>query len=158
MGKMISTQQVEELIKDKLEEKDFFIVELDIAAGNSISLEIDSLDGVNIKDCIDFSKTIEGSLDREEEDFELHVSSAGLDKPLRVKKQYVKNIGKEISVVKIEGKKIKGELIEVDDEAIVVGYSYKEKIEGRKKKQTIVKQEKILFDNIKETTIIISFK
>jgi len=158
MTKMISTQQIEALIKEKLEEKDFFIVDLDVAAGNSITLEIDSLQGVNIKDCIDFSKTIESSLDREEEDFDLHVSSAGLDKPFRVKKQYVKNIGKEVSVVKIEGRKVKGVLLEVNNDNIVVEYSYKEKIEGKKKKQTIVKEEVILFDNIKETTIIISFK
>jgi ribosome maturation factor RimP len=155
---MITTEQINNLITDKLNEKECFVVELEIREGNNILLEVDSLKGVSIQDCIDLSRAIEHNLDREEEDFELHVSSAGLDKPLRVKEQYVKNIGRKVKVVTIEGSKIEGELKEVEEEAIVVEYSYKERIEGKKKKQKITKQEKILFNNIKETTIIISFK
>jgi len=155
---MITTTRINDLISEKLAEKGCFVVELDVRAGNNILLEVDSLKGVSIQDCVDLSKTIEHNLDREEEDFELHVSSAGLDKPFRVKEQYIKNIGKEVKVITNDNEKIKGELKEVGEQDITVEFSYKERIEGRKKKQTIVKQEKIPFDNIKETTIIISFK
>ena len=155
---MITKEQVQNLIQDKLEESNCFVVELEIGAGNTISLEIDSLDGITVQNCMSFSRAVEGSLDREEEDFELQVSSPGLDKPFRVKKQYKKNIGRNVKVVPVEGTVVKGELKEVDEDEIMIEFSVKERIEGRKKKETIVKQERIKFNNIKETTIIISFK
>ena len=155
---MIGKEQILELIQEKLTENNFFLVGLEIGEGNAISIEIDSYDGISVTDCIGISKVIDDNLDREIEDFEMNVSSAGLDKPFRVIEQYKKNIGREVKVVPIEGTVIKGELTEVNEEDVVVEHSYKEKIEGRKKKETIVKQEKIKFSNIKETTIIISFK
>ena len=155
---MISKAQIENLISDKLAEKECFLVELVINEGNDISIEIDSFNGVAIADCVEVSKSLEGSLDREEEDFQLNVSSAGLDKPLRVIGQYEKNIGREVKVVLQDKCKITGELKEVNENDILVEHSFKEKIEGKKKKQIIVKKELIPFENIKETTIIISFK
>ena len=154
---MITEKQVLELIKEKLEEKNCFVVELEVRSGNDILLEVDGVEGFSIEDCMEFSRAIEHNLDREEEDFELHVSSPGLDKPFRVIQQYHKNIGRDVKVVLKEGSVVKGELKEVDDDGIVVEYSYKERIEGKKKKQTIVKEEEIKFNNIKETTLIISF-
>ncbi len=154
---MITAEQVKSLIDDKLVEKDCFVVELEIASGNQINLEVDGMNGFSIQDCIEFSRAIENNLDREEEDFELHVSSPGLDKPLRVIQQYQKNVGRDVKVVLKEGNVVKGELKKVDEVGIVVEYSYKERIEGKKKKQTIIKEEEIQFDNIKETTLIISF-
>ncbi len=155
---MITTEKVKDLIIDKLEEKNCFIVELDVKPGNNIMLEIDSLNGFTIQDCVDFSRAVEHNLDREVEDFELHVSSPGIDKPFRVKEQYLKNIGREVKVVTNEDEKVEGELKAVNNDAIEVEYSYKEKIEGKKKKQTITESKKIEFNNIKETTLIISFK
>lgn len=154
---MITEEQVKALIKDKLEEKDCFVVELDVRPGNNILLEIDSLKGFSIQDCVDFSRAVEHNLDREVEDFELHVSSPGLDKPFRVIQQYQKNIGREVKVVPKEGEKVKGILKAVEEKGIEVEYSYKERIEGKKKKQTITESKKIDFENIKETTLIISF-
>ena len=155
---MITKEQVQDLIKDKLKEKNCFVVELDVRPGNNILLEVDSLTGFSIQDCVDFSRAVEHNLDREVEDFELHVSSPGLDKPFRVKEQYIKNIGREVKVITNADEKIKGELIAVNDKEIELEYSYKERIEGKKKKQTITEQRKIDFNNIKETTLIISFK
>jgi len=155
---MITIDQINSLVSEKLAKKECFVVELEIGKENNILLEVDSLKGVSVQDCIDLSRAIEHNLDREVEDFELQVSSAGLDKPLRVKEQYVKNIGRKVKIKKIEGKEIKGELKEVGEDEIKVEYSYKERVEGKKKKQTITKQEVIPFENIKETTIIISFK
>lgn len=154
---MITVEQVKALIEDKLVEKDCFVVELEIASGNQINIEVDGLNGFSIQDCVEFSRAVENNLDREVEDFELHVSSPGLDKPLRVIQQYQKNVGRDVKVVLKEGNVVKGELKKVDEGGIMVEYSYKEKIEGKKKKQTIVKEEEIQFDNIKETTLIISF-
>ena len=156
--KMITTEQVEKLIEDKLKEKNCFVVELDIRPGNNILLEVDSLDGFTIQDCVDFSREVEHNLDREVEDFEIHVSSPGLDKPFRVREQYIKNIGRDVKVITNDDEKIKGTLKSIEGNEIEIEYSYKERIEGRKKKQIITEQRKIDFNNIKETTLIISFK
>lgn len=155
--KMISKAKIQGLIKGELEQKKCFVVGLEVASGNNIQLEIDSDKGVTIKDCVDFSRAVEHNLDREVEDFELHVSSPGLDKPFKVKEQYYKNVGRDVKVLTMDGREVKGELKDVMDENIEVEYSVKEKIEGRKKKQIIIKKEVLSFDNIKETTIVISF-
>ena len=155
---MITKEQILALIEEKLTENNCFLVELEIAEGNKISIEVDSYDGVSVTDCVEISKVIDGSLDREVEDFEMNVSSAGLDKPLRVIDQYKKNIGRDVKVVPYDGAVVKGVLMEVTDEEIMVEFSVKERIEGRKKKETIIKQEKIKFNNIKETTVVVSFK
>jgi ribosome maturation factor RimP len=155
---MITKQQIEALIQPKFEEHNCFLVELEVKDGSVISLEIDSLVGITVQECMAFSRAIEGELDREVVDFELKVSSPGLDKPFRVLEQYQKNVGREVKVVPVEGVVVKGELKEVTDDVVVIEYTVKEKIEGRKKKETIVKQEEISFNNIKETTVIISFK
>ncbi len=155
---MITKEQIKTLIQDELDGSDCFVVELEVGEGNTISIEVDSLVGITVQECMSFSRAVENNLDREVEDFELKVSSPGLDKPFRVKEQYQKNIGRNVKVVPVEGNVVKGELKEVNTDDIMVEYTVKERIEGRKKKETIIKQEKINFNNIKETTVIISFK
>lgn len=155
---MITNAQIQELIADRLVEKNCFVVYLDVKPGNNIQLELDSPNGLSISDCIDFSRQIEHNLDREAEDFELHVSSPGLDKPLRVFQQYQKNIGRDIKVVLLDDKKVEGKLEEVNESEIKLTYTLTEKIEGKKKKLKKIVEEIIPFTNIKETTIIISFK
>ncbi len=105
---MITKEQILNLIEDKLNERGLFLVDLEIAPGNQIHLEIDGPNGVTIKDCVDFSRQVEHNLDREAEDFELNVSSPGLDKPFRVFQQYQKNVGREVKVITNEDKTIKG--------------------------------------------------
>lgn len=158
LEKMITKEQVQDLIKEKQKEKNCFVVELEVRGVNNILLEIDSFEGIKVEDCVSFSRTIEHNLDRENEDFELNVSSPGLDKPLRVKEQYIKNIGRNVKVVQFNGKSSNGKLIKVEKNEITVEYLCKEIVEGKKKKQILTKQEIINFNNIKETTIIISFK
>ena len=84
---MISKKKVAGLIKERIEELDngLFIVSLSISPANAIYVEIDKYEGnVSMSDCMSVSRNVEHNLDRESEDFELHVSSAGLDKGLRV--------------------------------------------------------------------------
>lgn len=155
---MITNTQIQELISEKLQENNCFIVYLDVKPGNNIQLEIDSPNGVSIKDCIDFSREIEHNLDRETEDFELHVSSPGLDNPLRVFQQYQKNIGRDLHVILLNDRVIEGTLKEVKENEILLTYTVVEVIEGKKKKIKVEKEEIVPFANIKESTIIISFK
>jgi len=158
---MISKQKVRELAEERIKDRDerLFIVELTISASNVIRLELDKTEGnVSIEDCMSVSRNIEHNLDREDADFELHVSSAGLDKPLRVHAQYVKNIGRDLDVKLKSKEKTTGTLIAVDDAGIVLKREEKQAIEGKKKKELVVIENKIAFSDINEAKIVISFK
>lgn len=158
---MINKELVRKLAQERIDELDrgLFIVDISISSSMVIHLEIDKENGnVAIDDCVSVSRNVEHNLDREEIDFELHVSSAGLDKPLRVLPQFVKNIGREIEMVMTNGSKKEGLLLEVSEDALVVETTRQEKPEGKKKKETIVEKETIPMSEIKETKIVISFK
>ncbi|GAB5417196.1 MAG: ribosome assembly cofactor RimP [Crocinitomicaceae bacterium] len=158
---MISKVKVRELVEERMAELDngLFIVELNISSSNAIYVELDKHEGgVSVEDCIRVSRNVEHNLDREEQDFELHVSSAGLDKGLRVFAQYLKNIGRKVKVKFAESGSIEGELIAATQKEITVQTTRKERIEGRKKKETIIEDHVIPMDQIKETKIVISFK
>ena len=83
-------------------------------------VDIDGDNGVNIDDCIELSRAIEGNLNRDEEDFELNVSSAGADQPLKLTRQYRKNVGRDLEVVTLDGEKAEGVLEDASDEGIVL--------------------------------------
>lgn len=158
---MISKKIVRRLAEERIEELDngLFIVELKISANNVITVELDKHEGnVAITDCMSVSRNIEHNLDREEQDFEISVTSAGLDKGLRVFPQYLKNIGREVKVKLNEGGKLEGIMTDATQEAITIQTTRKERIEGRKKKETIVEDHVLPMENIKETKIVISFK
>lgn len=149
------------LIDERITELDngLFVVSLKISSRNSIVVELDKHEGgVSVKDCISVSRNIEHNLDREEQDFELSVTSAGLDKGLRVFAQYKKNIGRDVEVKLNEGEDVNGTMIDATEEQIVVQTTRKERIEGKKKKEVIVEDHVLPMKNIKETKIVISFK
>ena len=105
---------VKNLVDQWLEGKDYFLVDIEISRDNKIVVEIDHADGVWIEDCVELSRFIEDHLDREAEDFELEVGSAGLGQPFKVAQQYVNFVGKEVEVLDADGKKYKGVLKGVD--------------------------------------------
>ncbi|MDC1244063.1 ribosome assembly cofactor RimP [Crocinitomicaceae bacterium] len=158
---MISKENIIALIDERIKdlEKDLYVVELTISANNVIRVEVDKLEeNVSVDECVSISRNIEHNLDREEEDFELHVSSAGLDKPFRHINQYKKNIGRMVKVKPLDSSKIEGLLSIVDEKGIVIIHSEKKRIEGKKKKEIVEEEFRFDFDKIKETKIVISFK
>ena len=158
---MISKTRITELIDERIAELDngLFVVSLTISPSNVIVVELDKYEGgVSVKDCMSVSRNIEHNLDREEEDFELSVTSAGLDKGLRVFAQYKKNIGREVDVKLEDGTAITGLMIDATPEQITLQTERKERIEGKKRKETIVEDHVFPMDQIKETKIVISFK
>ena len=158
---MISKKKVADLIYERIEELDngLFVVTLNISSANSINVELDKHEGnVSVKDCMSVSRNVEHNLDREEEDFQLHVSSAGLDSGLRVFAQYKKNIGRNVKVKLHDGEDLEGKMIDATPDKIIIQTSRQERIEGKKKKQTIVEDIELAIEKVKETKIIISFK
>lgn len=157
---MIKKETVKALIDEKLEENEnFYLVDLKINTANKIYIEIDhKTDPISINDCIAFSRQVEHNLDREEEDFELEVTSPGLSSPFKVHQQYVKNIGKEVKVMLPTSKTFEGVLTEVNEKDFSIAYETKERVEGRKKKEKVTHNPTFGFDEIKETKIVVKFK
>lgn len=158
---MISKSKVEELVNERIAELNngLFIVDISISDSNSINVELDKHEGgVSVNDCISVSRNVEHNLDREEEDFELHVSSAGIDRPLRVLPQYIKNIGRTVDLKLKDGRKNSGILKSADASKLVIETSKMEKLEGKKKKELVVENFEYPLSEIKETKIVITFK
>ncbi len=149
---MIDKKKVLKLAEEFITGSDKYIVDLQVNSNNIIHLFVDADESVSISDCIELSRHIESNLDREIEDFELNVSSAGLDQPFKVFKQYQKNINKEVSVLLQDGKKYQGTLVSATEEAITLH------IEANKKRKIEAQELNFSMNEIKETKSTISFK
>lgn len=151
---MIDKLNVLEIIQSKLTDGNIFLVDLKISSDNKINVIIDGDEGVMISDCITLSRAIESSLDREENDFELNVLSAGVGQPLKLTRQYKKNIGRNIRIVKNDLTEVEGKLLSADEEKIEIDPEIKNK---KSKQEVAVKTETINYSDIKEAKIIIKF-
>jgi len=128
---MITAQQVEQIVKSQILSDDYFLVDLHVKPGNEVTVLIDKYDGITLDECVALSRKLETLLNRDEEDFALNVSSPGINRPFKVLEQYIKNKGRLIEVVDKQGKKIKGKLIDVKNDAITVAV---EKNNGKQNK------------------------
>ncbi len=153
---MIDRKRIIALIEEKLTSEQF-IVDVEVSGSNQISVVIDSENGISIDDCIQISRQIEGNLDREEEDFELQVASAGLGQPLKVFRQFMKNIDREMEVVLKDGQKLEGILRSASENGFELETSKKEQVEGKKKKELVTRLHSISFDQAKTVKNIIKF-
>jgi len=151
---MITEKEIKKLIEEHFYGSEYFLVELKIRTGNRINVFVDGDHRVNIEVCKQLSRFLEESLDRESEDFELTVSSAGADRPIKLPRQYRKNIGNELELVTKNGDKISGIIVDADENGIRI-----EQIPVKKPKK---EQEKIIldlkFEDIKSAIEVISFK
>jgi ribosome maturation factor RimP len=158
---MIDRKEIERLVEERIQELDngLYVVEMTISSANVIRIEIDKINGgVTVADCVSVSRNVEHNLDREKADFEVHVSSAGLDKPFRHINQYIKNVGRTINVKTKDGRTIEGEIVKVADEKIILSAEEMQLLEGKKKKEKVEVIYEIMLTEIKEANIVISFK
>ena len=158
---MIDRKEIEHLVDERIQELDngLYVVEMTISSTNVIRIEIDKINGgVTVADCVSVSRNVEHNLDREKADFELHVSSAGLDKPFRHINQYIKNVGRTINVQTKDNRTIEGEIVKVADEKIILSAEEMQLLEGKKKKEKVEVIYEIMLTEIKEANIVISFK
>lgn len=154
---MITVDKINKLVETKIAEGRNFIVDISVKPGNKITILLDNDDGVSIGDCVEMSRHVEFSLDRESEDFELNVMSPGLTEPFKTVRQYEKYIQKQVEVVTKENKKLSGKLLSVTSEGIQLETKIKEKTEGKKAKQLIISNINLPFNQIKATKVVISF-
>ena len=155
---MIDKQNVKGIVEEWLQDKEYFLVDVEISNDNKIVVEIDHADGVWIEDCVELSRFIEDRLNRDKEDFELEVGSAGLGQPFKVVQQYENHIGKEVEVLTADGKKVKGILKSVDAPAFVVTTQEKTKVEGKKRPELHDVDHSFSMDEVKYTKYLINFK
>jgi|ERR1035437_1868530 ribosome maturation factor RimP len=146
---MISAKTIEQIVNDKIIGGHMYLVEATVSAANAITVFVDSEQAVTLSDCMELSKHIESQLDREVEDFELSVSSAGLSEPFKVARQFAKNIDKLVEIVGKDGQKRIGTLIAHNPTGIEVEFIKKEKPEGAKRKVEVAFKEMIPFEAIK---------
>lgn len=153
---MIDKAKIAELVSEKLTD-DQFLVEVTVSSSNVIHVMVDSDSGISINQIVEISRYVEGKLDRDAEDFELSVFSAGLSEPFRLVRQYKKYVNTEIEVVLSGGQKMAGLLLKADDQGINLEVTTNEKIEGSKKKELVTKIHQLDYSEIKEAKTIIKF-
>ncbi|MEI8202504.1 MAG: ribosome assembly cofactor RimP [Bacteroidota bacterium] len=149
---MLNKTIIENLINEHLSGSDKFLVECNLKPSNLIMVFIDSDSKILIDDCIQLSRYVEHKLNRDDEDFELNVSSAGLDQPFKLIRQYKKNIGKAVDVKLKTGLKHTGILLNANENQIEL-QAFPEK----KKSKTPLHNLIIPFEEINETKIKIIF-
>ncbi len=149
---MIKKEKIVQVAESYLDDKDMFIVKLTVSPNNLINLFIDGDHGVTIDDCVALSRFLEQHFDRDVEDYELRVSSAGADQPYVNLRQYKKNLGRQVEVITTEGKNIKGKLLKATADHIEISP------ETKKGKKTVWGQSlQIPMDEIKQTKTVIIF-
>lgn len=158
---MIDREEVKRLVTSELEDSDVVLVDFQISTTNQIKILLDSFEGVPISKCVEISRLVEGSLDREEEDFELEVSSYSISEPFVLSLHYLKNIDREVQVYLKDGRSIKGALKKVElaeDEETVdlveILNRKKVKLEGKKKKVEVEEITKVAGSEIQKTKLV----
>ncbi len=155
---MIDKKLLSEAVNANLGEE-LFLIDITVSTDNNISVEIDAYDrSVTIDDCVALTRAIEAEFDREVEDYQLEVGSAGLTSPLKVKAQYVKNLGNNVEVLTSDGKKLKGQLVEVSDNDFTIAIEKMVKAEGAKRKTLVKENMTFNYNEIKYTKYLIEFK
>lgn len=156
---MINKQEIIDLVDQYLlaAESESFLVEVTVSRDNRIVVEIDNDEAVDIDECVAISQYIDEHMDREKEDFELEVGSAGLTSPLKVLRQYAKFEGEEVEVLLRDGHKLKGILGAADEEGFDLTWTTKEKVEGKKKKEDVEHHEHLAHKEVNQVTYVVSF-
>ena len=153
----MKTEDVKQITMPVLERRGLFLVALKISKDNVIEILIDAMEGVNIQTCIDVSREIEAAMNRDEEDFELTVASAGIGYPFRVEEQYRKNIGNTVEVQLTDNRKLTGTLTAFDAAEVRISYEEKKQVEGSKKKQIVTTEAAIPRTDIRVIKDVVKF-
>ena len=149
--------KVQELLNEALAENPaLFLIELSFLPGNKIHIVVDGDQGISLKECIRINRSIENNFDREVEDFALEVTSPDIAEPLKVKRQYLKNVNR-ILKVKTNDITLEGTLTEVNEDNIVLTWKAREPKPIGKGKVTVEKTATVAFEEITEAKVKIIF-
>ena len=155
---MINATTIRTLTEAHLEGGSGFLVDVRVSEGNAISILLDDDEGTSIEKCMALSRHLESILDRDAEDFSLDVSSPGLDQPLRLHRQYLKNIGRQVQLKVTDAGKVEGKLTQALEDQITIVIREKRRIEGRKAKEWVEEEKTYPLSDLDWTKVQISFK
>ena len=146
-------------INDEIVARGCFIVDISVSKDNDIILTIEKEEGtIELDDCVSLSRYFETKFDREVEDYSLTVSSAGLDQPFKVYRQFLKAVGTKVEVLLKGGKKMVATLEAADEESVTLNYVAKEAVEGKKKKELVGHVDRFTMDQVNSVRPYIEFK
>ena len=154
---MLDATEIRNFVEKTLEGSDLFLVDVKVKPDNLIEVEIDSDSPISIEQCEKLTREIESEFDRDKEDYTLEVGSAGITSPFKVKRQYLKNVGKEVEVVLKDGKKLTGVLKSANDQNFTV--VTKEKVKKPEAKRPVIEEVEhtLGYDDVKQTKYILKF-
>lgn len=155
---MIDKQTVFSAVEEAIKGTELFVVDVNVSADKSISVEVDSPENLDIDTCALLTRKIEELLPAELEDYDLEVGSAGLTAPFKVRGQWEKNLGNEIELLTNDGRKFTATLAALNEDSFTVEYQVKEKLAGEKRPKLVDKQETIEFANVKKANYLLKFK
>jgi len=157
----MTKEQIIELLQPYLEDDRIFIVEVKVSEGKirqTIIILLDTDEGIQIEECASVSRQLAHFIETNElikDAYNLEVSSPGIDQPLLLKRQYVKNVGRNLKLQLVDGSEKIGALENVTDEGIV----FKEELKKSKGKKVVLAESlTIAFENVKQAKVQISFK
>lgn len=154
----MNVPEILDAIGSEIVARNCFLVDISVSKDNDIVLTIESENGkIELEDCVSLSRFFESRFDREVEDYSLTVSSAGLDQPFKVLKQYLKAVGTKVEVQLKGGKKMVALLTAADAEGITLKYSVKEAVEGKKKKELVEHEDRFTMDQVNSVRPFIEF-
>lgn len=150
---MIEINKIKTFLNELIINSDIFLVDIYVKPKNRIFIELDSIQGITIDECVSISRKVEEFL-KDEPDFEIQVSSPGLGMPYKVKNQYFKNIGRKIEILTNENIKIRGKLLKADNNSIELEV---ERQKGKPKENIDIKT-KFAYNEIKWAKTMVEFK
>ena len=158
INKYMKISEIIDAIESEIVARGLYIIEVTVSKDNDVEVTIESEEGkVELEDCIAISRFFETKFDRETEDYSLTVTSAGLDQPFKVLKQFVKAVGKKVEVQLKGGKKMVAVLEAADEESITLKYSQKEAVEGKKKKEIVEHVDRFTMDQVNSVRPFVEF-
>ncbi|MBR5103445.1 MAG: ribosome assembly cofactor RimP [Bacteroidales bacterium] len=150
--------EIIDAIDSEIVARGLYIIEVTVSKDNDVEVTIESEEGkVELEDCVAISRFFETKFDRETEDYSLTVTSAGLDQPFKVLRQYLKAVGKKVEVQLRGGKKMVAVLEAADEESITLKYSQKEAVEGKKKKEIVEHVDRFTMDQVNSVRPFVEF-
>ena len=154
----MNVSDIIDAIGDEIVARGCFIVDVSVSKDNDIIVIVESEEGrIELDDCVSISRYFETKFDREAEDYSLTVSSAGLDQPFKVFRQYQKALGTKVEVMLKGGRKMVAVLTAADQESITLKYTAKEAVEGRKKKELVEHEDRFTMEQVNSVRPYIEF-
>ena len=154
----MNVSEIIDAIGSEIVARGCYLVDISISKDNDIEITVEAEEGsIELDTCVELSRFFETKFDREKEDYSLTVSSAGLDQPFKIFKQYQKAVGSKVEVQLKGGRKMVATLTAADPDGITLNYTAKEAVEGKKKKELVEHNDRFTMDMVNSVKPYIEF-